>query len=72
MEADLLPVNLAGLYRRLGHHKGAGQLDLSSFRITGLRLSRYPDSIDTRNGRVLFPAPLENRRTNLQECIAML
>jgi len=43
MEADLLPVNLAGLYRRLGHHKGAGQLDLST------------DFIDTRNGRVLFP-----------------
>ena len=33
MEADLLAVNLAGLYMRLSHHKGAGQLDLSSLRV---------------------------------------
>ena len=63
MEADLLPVNLAGLYRRLGHHKGAGQLDLSSLRVTFLDC-HDTDSIDSRNGRVLFPTPWRTAQEN--------
>ena len=60
MEADLLAVNLAGLYMRLSHHKGAGQLDLSSLRVIFLDCHDprfYP--LQERTG--FIPYPLKNR-----------
>ena len=60
MEADLLLVNLAELYRRLGHHKEAGQLDLSSLRVTFLDC-HDPRFHPLQEWTGFIPYPLENR-----------